>query len=612
MLPPRSSEKGHPPRPPQQRSLSVHSHQLPPQQQVGQKQSQHELRKAYKAQVSPGSNRSSFDDHGSMSSASAANSGATPSSVYMPSIALSRDVSDLSGLSGGTRASSVPGQIFDPKSFQRPWRQAYALSAPPPAARRREQDGKAKSENDRNKSKGASIWVAQNDVVEIFDNLQASFQNIILSGQDQQHNRIPIMVLLMDPNRHVYELMQIWVDRANDSIRDLMQALQQKLQIVPSEHQNQPMKSSLPSWKQAYDGIFQVRGQRFTQLINIIRLGKYDIQPHEILIAKPWSMNAKLTIAFAGTVIRHLRNVGVISAQGYVPEGLSGAKPNKNGGSTEDAALLLSKKAQERAYFPEGILSHHHAVQFVSFQPPFEKSGPIPAVGAALSPSQDDGLSSLGSLSSDRHDVKNVIASLGIPNRNRNGNPPSPKSVAELQMANKQVPSKGAHVSSRRIQHPQSGELMNQQDRRSSSDDARLQSQQKPARRGFFSKLNCCRANANEKSQGAGVHTMHKRGDDSVSSMTPSGVRQAVAPHPYRETSLTSLSEEEELQWLAYSMQPIAEDQSLNSASIVSMSAPLLKSPITEHGSNSQQQRASAGSFPQARPYGSGQDMYEF
>ena len=283
MMPPRS-EKGHPPRPPQQRSQSVHSHQL------SARQSQKELRTAYKAQskqVSTG--RNSFDDHGSMSSASAANSGATPSSVYMPSIALSRDVSDLSGLSGGTRASSVPGQIFDPKSFQRPWRQAYALS-------RRPRNGKSKSENDGNSTnKGASIWVAQNDVVEIFDNLQASFQNIILSGQEQQHNRIPIMILLMDPNRHVYELMQIWVDRANDSIRDLMQALQQKLQIQPSEHQNQPMKSSLPSWKQAYDGIFQVRGQRFTQLINIIRLGKYDIQPHEILIAKPWSMNAKLT-----------------------------------------------------------------------------------------------------------------------------------------------------------------------------------------------------------------------------------------------------------------------------------------------------------------------------
>jgi hypothetical protein len=48
-------------------------------------------------------------------------------------------------------------------------------------------------------------------------------------------------------------------------------------------------------WKQNYDGLVQVRGTHFTQLINIIRVGKYDIQPHEILIAKPWGMTAKMT-----------------------------------------------------------------------------------------------------------------------------------------------------------------------------------------------------------------------------------------------------------------------------------------------------------------------------
>jgi hypothetical protein len=38
-----------------------------------------------------------------------------------------------------------------------------------------------------------------------------------------------------------------------------------------------------------------VRGHRFTQLINIIRLVKYDVQPHEVLVAKPWGMTAKVT-----------------------------------------------------------------------------------------------------------------------------------------------------------------------------------------------------------------------------------------------------------------------------------------------------------------------------
>ena len=262
-------------------------------------------------------------------------------------------------------------------------------------------------------------------------------------------------------------------------------------------------------------------------------------------------------------------------------------------------------------------------MQFVSFQPPFEKSaGPIPTVGAALSPSQDDGLSSLGSMSGDRHDGKNIIASLGIPKNRSSGsiNPPSPKSVAELQMAktssNKQVRSNGSPLSSSRgIQHPPSDELFDHQERdgRPSSDARRHSSSQKgPGVRGFFSKLNCCRANnANGHSNGSGAK-MLQRGDDSVSSMTPSGVRQSFAANPYKETSLTSLSEEEELQWLAYSMQPIAEDQSLNSASIVSMSAPLLKSPIGENGGQSSPQRESAGGFPQPRPYGGGQDMYEF
>ena len=52
------------------------------------------------------------------------------------------------------------------------------------------------------------------------------------------------MVLLMDPSQKTYELMQIWVDRSIDSIRDLAQVLRHK-------HPTQ--------WKQAYDGLSQVR-----------------------------------------------------------------------------------------------------------------------------------------------------------------------------------------------------------------------------------------------------------------------------------------------------------------------------------------------------------------
>jgi hypothetical protein len=223
----------------------------------------------------------------SVSGASAANSAGTPSSVYMPSsVALSRDVSDLSGISGGTGTNkgslshAIPGQILDPKTLQKPWKQAYNLSNTPPesgatqATSGNNADGKPTTRTD-----GPSIWVAENEAVEIFADLESSLgldRFLVMQGK---HNRIPIMILLMDPSRQSYELMQIWVDPTIDSIRDLVQVLQHKL----------PVK-----WKQAYDGLFQVRGHRFTQLINIIRLVKYDIQPHEILVAKPWSMAAKV------------------------------------------------------------------------------------------------------------------------------------------------------------------------------------------------------------------------------------------------------------------------------------------------------------------------------
>mmetsp|Transcript_4548 Transcript_4548/g.10400 ORF Transcript_4548/g.10400 Transcript_4548/m.10400 type:complete len:102 (+) Transcript_4548:2349-2654(+) len=49
----------------------------------------------------------------------------------------------------------------------------------------------------------------------------------------------------------------------------------------------------------------------------------------------------------------------------------------------------------------------------------------------------------------------------------------------------------------------------------------------------------------------------------------------------------TSLSEEEEKQWLAYSMKPIVEDQSLiGGGSVISMSAPLLSQNFSSHLDN--------------------------
>ncbi len=305
MLPPRGDSKT----PPRLFASSRNPHPL---------HHQPDLRSAYKAQskfsgggVNGQNNnqnsphhqllqKTQSDDQRSMSSMSAANSGAAPSSVYMPSIPLTRDVSDLSGISGGTsrgsKTGSVPGQILDPDALTGPWRQAYNLSNVPPEVSNPDMQSR-NGDTGRNDLGGPqmansqpSIWVPQNDVVEIFDNLQSSLG--LDRFQMQGHNRIPVLILLMDPSRQTYELMQIWVDRTIDSIRDLVHALQHKL----------PDK-----WKQAYDGIFQARGHRFTQLINIIRLVKYDIQPHEILVAKPWSMPAKMTWVQCFLVSNELR-----------------------------------------------------------------------------------------------------------------------------------------------------------------------------------------------------------------------------------------------------------------------------------------------------------------
>jgi hypothetical protein len=556
---------------------------------------QGDLRVAYKAQTGTGTisngnnnnnnnNNMMFDDQHSTSSVSAANSGAAPSSVYMPSsVALSRDnMSDLSGVSGGTHRGSsshnIPGQIFDPKSLMKPWKQAYELSNFPPEqilwsssdhgngngngdgqnrginndnngnATNSESlpslgasgngNGNISSDANANAGNSTSIWVAQNDAVEIFgfDNLQSSLGLDRFQIMGGQHTRIPVMILLIDPTKQSYELMQIWVDRAIDNIRDLVHVLQHKL----------PDK-----WKQAYDGLFQIRGNRFTQLINIIRLVKYDVQPHEILVAKPWAMTAKVTIAFAGSAIRHLTRIGVISKDNndtsddkeqYRP------RPPKN----EDAPLLLSKRAQDRAYFPEGILNHHHAIQFITFSPPFESANN--ATGIPIPPSNQSSSQSISSLHS----------SIGPNSLNSSRMNPS------LQRKSSQSSSKVANNMNNNIRSITEG---SSNEIKTTAINQQQQQKQKQRRRrgggggGFFSKFNCCRSSTTT----TGVVAVMRK-SDSVS-MDNSALRKS---------SLTSLSEEEEKHWLAYSMKPIAEEQSVASCSVVSMSAPLL-SQTTSH-----------------------------
>lgn len=292
-----------------------------------------------------------------------------------------------------------------------------------------------------------------------------------------------------------------------------------------------------------------------------------------------------------------MKNIGVISPQGAPSTLPSGAKP-----AAEDAPLLLSKKAQERAYFPEGLLTHHHAVQFVSFAPPFET--PVHITKLASSRSQDASLSSLGSMSEDRQDGINVIAALGLPQNEEN--PPSPKSVIEVNEQDSASFPKHKNLNRDSFDHREATVT------RGNVDTSHAMPQPKPRVRGFFSKLNCCRQGGVKNAKGS---TPMSNGDSmSITSMTPRAAAEKL--HQFREASLTSLSEEEELQWLAYSIQPIAEDQSLTGGSIISMSAPLLKGPnhadaaLSKGSGVPSHSRESAGGFPQPRFHGR-RDMYE-
>mmetsp|Transcript_15868 Transcript_15868/g.36584 ORF Transcript_15868/g.36584 Transcript_15868/m.36584 type:complete len:603 (-) Transcript_15868:66-1874(-) len=543
--------------------------------------SQGELRSAYNAQTSNGQSKNSSDeynnnlldssvDQNSVSGGSAANSASTPSSVYMPSsVALSRDnMSDLSGVSGGTNrgpsSQNIPGQIFDPRALQKPWKQAYSLSNVPPECNTntnneasseglgKRGDSRKNRKGDSEKS-GTSIWVPQNDVVEIFDSLESTLGLDRFQIMGGKHNRIPIMILLMNPTKQSYELMQIWVDRANDSIRDLVQVLQHKL----------PVK-----WKQAYDGLFQVRGHRFTQLINIIRLVKYDIQPHEILIAKPWATTAKVTIAFAGSAIKHLTQIGVITTDNNDPSNTGrGGRSPRSQPKNEDAPLLLSKRAQDRAYFPEGILSHHHAMQFITFSPPFEASidndtghssrtgisdeDPIPELSSphgnekSISDSFDDPYSSLlGSNNYDQqnHSKKSLMS--GMRGSTSSLTRRSSRSLAKRGDSRATANQSGSYAN---LKSPTSseGNLEGNEDESKCGD--------------LLAKLNCFKKTSNSTGRRSNAKSL-------------------------RETSLTSLSEDEEKEWLAYSMKPIVEDRSLAGGSIVSMSEPLLSQ--RRHGRN--------------------------
>jgi hypothetical protein len=134
-------------------------------------------------------------------------------------------------------------------------------------------------------------------------------------------------------------------------------------------HAIQDQLRDKPSWKTDYDGLFQVRNHSYSQLIHILDVHRYDAQPYELWVAKPWSMSAKATVSYAAGAIQRLKEMSVLKHQAPNPHRrpLPGVRV---GG--DESLLVLSPEARSRIYAPEGVLKHYHACQFLSFSPSME------------------------------------------------------------------------------------------------------------------------------------------------------------------------------------------------------------------------------------------------
>jgi hypothetical protein len=198
---------------------------------------------------------------------------------------------------------------------------------------------------------------------------------------------------------------------------------------------------------------------------------------------------------------------------------------------SEESPLLLSKKAQDRIYAPEGFFNHHHAVQFITFSPPLDPN----RKAIELNSERDDANSSLGSHCSEpgsdsvvAKNNANVLSGLGIHS--------SPKSVTKTPTvkSDQVVPlnSEAADDMTNRVS------LLN-----TTFDDSPHDGRSKFSQ--MVSKLNCCKPKER-------VFNLN--------------------------ISAFALTEEQEHQWSSFDIRPIAEDHSVAGRSIISMSAPLLPS----------------------------------
>ena len=172
--------------------------------------------------------------------------------------------------------------------------------------------------------------------------------------------RSPLLIVLIDPSRRLYEIMQLWIDKENDSVRDVLQSVRQTM------HEK---------WRHDYDGLFQIRAGRPSQLIHVLGVQQYDVQPFEIWVAKPWAMAAKVAAQNTESLVDHLRSLEVVHVT-VVDNG--------------DEVVVLTQEARNRILHRETTLTHYHAKQFLSFSPPFERIRVAKRAGKASSLSAAD------------------------------------------------------------------------------------------------------------------------------------------------------------------------------------------------------------------------------
>jgi hypothetical protein len=298
--------------------------------------------------------------HSASASSGTPQNGATPSSVLVGS-PLTRDLSDLSGsyLNGNTaprrlNKAQIPGSVYpsdqSATSYERPWRHAKILSKREPKHPQPHDVSDGITRNDM-------IMADRQGVVEVIKEQDQCTYNTT----EEDRHRSPLLILLMDPGRKIYELMQLWIDISTDTVRDVLHAVQQGL----SE-----------KWRQDYDGLFSVRNN-YNQLIHILNVSKYEVQPHEIWVAKPWSMSAKGAVSYARELLNHLKGLNVLTP--VLNPRWNFVRPR-----ADDVILALSKAAQARVYVAGGIFKHHHASQFLTFVPPFEANVRVDVLGADL------------------------------------------------------------------------------------------------------------------------------------------------------------------------------------------------------------------------------------